>query len=290
MRVEALEHGPAEGNSLRSHTVERDAIRLRVQQWGGTAPPCLLLHGVGDNSQVWREFVRLWKPQRRVVATDFRGHGDSGWDPAGRYEVDDYVADVERVIEECGGGGVSLIGHSLGGDVALRVAARAPALVTHLVLVDFGPELNEAARKVAGSKLASSLHAFESVADYAAWLAMSRPLAKVPLLESYAEHCLRREERGFVPKMDPRVIRNEYALASDTLWLLLREIVCPVLIVRGQGSALLTRETVARVLRTASNSEAATIGMAGHSVMLENPQELAEAVRSFFARHAVSHD
>src|SRR6185503_1479303 len=100
----------------------------------------------------------------------------------------------------------------------------------------FGPELNEAARKVAGSKLASSLRAFESVAEYAAWLAMSRPLAKVPLLESYAEHCLRREERGFVPKLDPRVIRNEYTLASDTLWQLLREIVCPVLIARGQGS------------------------------------------------------
>ena len=115
---------------------------LHYLDWGGEGQPTLLcLHGGRANAHVW-DFAALGlRHLYRVVALDQRGHGDSGWDGARRYERDAYVSDLEGVVRELGAGPVILAAHSMGGTNSLVFAGRHPSLVRALVLVDAGPEI-----------------------------------------------------------------------------------------------------------------------------------------------------
>lgn len=99
--------------------------------------PFVLLHGLGVAGSVWSAFARRQLSDRTVIAPDLRGHGESPRSPDGAYDVTDYAADVAGVIaSRFAGGPVALVGHSLGGLVAIEVARAASHLVGHLVLLD----------------------------------------------------------------------------------------------------------------------------------------------------------
>ena len=68
--------------------------------------------------------------QRRLVAPELRGHGESGWDPAAHYRAERYVADLVAVVDHFGLARFDLLGHSLGSLIAVVFAARYPERVT----------------------------------------------------------------------------------------------------------------------------------------------------------------
>jgi pimeloyl-ACP methyl ester carboxylesterase len=102
------------------------------------APPVVLLPGTGLTARSWDVVAASLSGTRSVLAVDLRGHGESGW--AGTYSIALMAGDVEALLARRGGGDgpVDLVGHSLGGLVALRVAAAAPQRVRRLVLEDVG--------------------------------------------------------------------------------------------------------------------------------------------------------
>ena len=69
-----------------------------------------------------------------------RGHGDSGWDPKGRYLVEDHVGDLEGLVSEFGLRNLVLWGNSTGGRVVQVFAGKHPDLVSHVISEDVGPE------------------------------------------------------------------------------------------------------------------------------------------------------
>jgi len=71
-----------------------------------------------------------------VLALDFRGHGDSEHAADGRYDFDDYVGDLGAALAALGGEPPLVIGHSMGGYIAARLAAHAPAAVAGVVITD----------------------------------------------------------------------------------------------------------------------------------------------------------
>src|SRR6185503_11440907 len=75
-----------------------------------------------------------------VIAMDLRGHGDSGWDPQGRYLVEDHVGDLEGVARTLGLRNLTLWGNSTGGRVAQVFAGLHPELVAAVIAEDVGPE------------------------------------------------------------------------------------------------------------------------------------------------------
>src|SRR6185312_4195715 len=91
---------------------------------------------------VWDSFIPSITVHRRTIALDFRGHGDSSWDPSARYHVEQHVADVLHVVDRLEITKYSIVGHSLGGATAIRVAARRPESVKSVLVVDYGPDLN----------------------------------------------------------------------------------------------------------------------------------------------------
>src|SRR5690606_16642447 len=82
-----------------SHRVEgADGLSLHVLEWSREGVPMILLHGHGNEAHLWDDFVPAVAPYYRVLAVDQRGHGDSDWDPQGRYDADALADDLERIL------------------------------------------------------------------------------------------------------------------------------------------------------------------------------------------------
>ncbi|MFJ5032219.1 alpha/beta fold hydrolase [Streptomyces sp. NPDC088560] len=119
-------------------TVEANGITLACRTWGPPeAPPLLLLHCRGADGADWTPVAeRLAAPPapRRVYAPDLRGHGRSDW--PGQYTWEAMSDDVRALLAALGAGRADVVGHSLGGHVALLLAQRHPGVVRRLVLED----------------------------------------------------------------------------------------------------------------------------------------------------------
>jgi 3-oxoadipate enol-lactonase len=113
----------------------------------GSGPTVVLLHPLAQAAEMWRPIVDELVDDFQVVALDARGHGRSGWDGS-PFSVEDMADDVGDLLGQLDLGPSALVGMSMGGCVAMTVAARYPELVSRLVLVDttadYGPGKSEA--------------------------------------------------------------------------------------------------------------------------------------------------
>jgi pimeloyl-ACP methyl ester carboxylesterase len=144
----------------------------------------MLLHGWTANGEDWSWQLPVLEARYRTVTVDLRGHGRSAVPPSGRYLPADYVADIEALlVGRYKGERFILIGHSMGGQIAARVAARRPDLIEAVVSVDgslgFAAETSSVFSKVAkdlntGDPSVVAPALFESVYDKATPAALRR--------------------------------------------------------------------------------------------------------------------
>lgn len=101
-------------------------------------PPLLVLHGLYGSGRNWATVSKRLAERRRVVTVDLRNHGDSPWADAMDYRS--MAEDVAALVRgPFGGGPVALMGHSMGGKVAMMLALTEPDLVERLIVVDIAP-------------------------------------------------------------------------------------------------------------------------------------------------------
>src|SRR5438093_4058664 len=113
----------------------RDGVKLAYLDVGAGDPPLLFVHGWCCNHTYWRDQIPEFAERHRVVAVDLRGLGDSD-KPDQDYTVPEFADDVAWLIGEIGLKKPVLIGHSMGGLIALHVARKHPDLARGAVLVD----------------------------------------------------------------------------------------------------------------------------------------------------------
>lgn len=264
-----------------------DGLRLHCLDSGGDGPACLLLHGFGHHAGVWNEVFDALRPSHRVVAIDQRGHGDSSWDPAGRYGISQLAEDVEVALAQLGLRSVALVGHSLGGRVAIRVAAscrRGRARIAGLALLDVGPEVWRVGVERIAQDEREGWRRFASRAEHAEWLARRHPLARPHALARLAGGALRPAEggSGYVPKTDPRFLDGMGREAPrEQRWAELRGVRCETLVLRGIASSVLPREVAERIVHALPRATLATVPRAGHGVLLDHPDFVARQLRRF---------
>jgi pimeloyl-ACP methyl ester carboxylesterase len=116
-----------------------DTIRLYYQVQG-QGDPLVFVHGLGSSHRDWQRQVDYFAARYRVITLDLRGHGQSD-KPRGRYRVEQFAADLARLIALPGNGPAHIVGLSLGGMVALELAVSRPELVRSLTVVNSGPEM-----------------------------------------------------------------------------------------------------------------------------------------------------
>ncbi|MBJ7472813.1 MAG: alpha/beta hydrolase [Solirubrobacteraceae bacterium] len=104
---------------------------------GGSGPQMVLLHGIASNNRTWDPIIERLAQTHEVIAPDLLGHGQSD-KPIGDYSIGGYASVVRDLLLALEADRVTLVGHSLGGGIAMQLVHMAPELVGRLVLVDSG--------------------------------------------------------------------------------------------------------------------------------------------------------
>ena len=117
----------------REITLDVSDTTLSLTEWAGAGDPILLIHATGFHRHCWNEIVaRL--PGRHIYTVDLRFHGASGQNGEVRWEL--MANDIEEMLKKLDLNQLIGAGHSLGGHILTRVAAKAPERFKHIVLVD----------------------------------------------------------------------------------------------------------------------------------------------------------
>lgn len=116
-------------------------LKLHYVDWGNPeAPPLVLLHGGRDHCRNWDWVAEELRDDWHIIAPDLRGHGDSAWVSDGNYEMAPFVYDLAQLIHQLDLAPVTIVAHSLGGNIALRYTGLYPENVRKLVAIEgLGP-------------------------------------------------------------------------------------------------------------------------------------------------------
>jgi esterase len=262
-----------------SKSVTLDGLKFHYLDWGGDGPPVLMLHGFTGHAHTWDSTAAGLSGRYRALALDQRGHGDSDWAPlyGSRPMVEDVLGfldaiDLERVI---------LMGLSMGGNVAYLLAASHPQRVERLAVLDIGPEISPVgAERITASLATKDVFESEDEAVAAARAANPRPTDQD--LRHRVAHNLRPLPDGTLTLKWDRALRDGTASRDEqTLeerWQAWSAVRCPILLVRGDDSDILSPDTAARMLKENPNATLAVVADCGHSITLDRPQGLLDAL------------
>ena len=269
---------------------ETEALTIHYLDWGeGSLSHLALLHGLGSQAHTWDRFAKDASDAFRVIVPDLRGHGESSYAEEG-YTLDQFGSDVRTLTRYLNLPTFDLVGHSLGALISIRFAVKFPELVKKLVLVDGGPGMTaDAAREGAASSFVRPL-GFNTREEAKAWLTQRNPTRSDYSLNQRVQYGMKQNWAGkWVFRPDPElywVLEGHSWQAQEErqgLWDMLGAISCPVLVLRGQDSPLLSEEVARRITRAVPDAIFVEIPGAGHSIPSDAPDRFRDVVFSFLS-------
>lgn len=262
----------------RDRTITAGGLRLRCRDWGGPGRPLLALHGLAAHAHWWDPVGPHLAGRIRLLALDWRGHGQSAWPRPAAYRTEDLVDDLRAVIDRLELRGLVLAGHSMGGHAALAFAARHPDRLDRLVVLDAKPRANvDRLRRLREGPPRSRVE-FPTRAAALARFRLRPPETVAPpaLVRAIGRHGVHRVAAGrWVYRFDPEYDRRRIPLDA---WPLLERIPVPTLILRGEHSTVLPREVAERMAKLLPSARLEEIGGAHHHVTLDAPAAVARAI------------
>jgi len=266
--------------------IELRGLRFHYRDWASNkpdAPDLVLLHGFTGHARTWDAFAEAMTDRYRVLALDQRGHGESAWASAEAYGVDEMRADLAAFVAALGLDRFTLLGLSMGGNVAIHFAGGRPAELAALVIVDIAPEVEPAgAGRIQASVRTTDVFESRDEAFAAARAADSTPPEAHH--RHRIEHNLMRTEDGRWTWRYDRALRAPGAVRvrdPEAGWRAVANIAVPTLLIRGEISDLVSPEIAERMLKANANIRLTTVKGAGHSVPLDQPEGFASACREF---------
>jgi pimeloyl-ACP methyl ester carboxylesterase len=274
-----------------SHTVQINGLACRYLQWGeADAPPVLLLHGLRSYARTWEPIAQALSGSHLLIAPDFRGRGESAWDPLRAYRTDTYVSDIESFTAVLGLDRFAIVGHSMGGTVAYTCAARHPDQVAALVIEDIGPGSStdtSGAERIL-SEMADTPPRFGSMEEVRAYWRGIRPDITEEALASRIDNTVRpARDGGFEWRLDMAGIaearRTGDPAGAVDLWSCVEALRCPTLVIRGARSDFLPVGTCEQMAQRQPLLRWTQVPEAGHYVHDDNPEAFTDLVRRFLA-------
>lgn len=261
-------------------------MRLHYLDYGTAGhPPILCLHGGAAHAHWFDFFAPGFVADYHVRALDLRGHGDSQWMDPPAYTYHLYVADVAEVVHTLDLQNLILIGHSMGGMVAILFTAVHPERIRALVVVDSSMRMTDervAALREIGSRPGSSYATqAEFVQRYR--LRPAGTTAAPEIIRHLAERSARQLPDGrWTHKFDRHVYGQRDPIDSFPYW---SRIAVPTLLVKGGRSQRISPELFAQVRAHCPHAELAEVPHSDHHVFLDNPRGFERVVKAFLARH-----
>ncbi|MFN0147217.1 MAG: alpha/beta fold hydrolase [Dehalococcoidia bacterium] len=267
-----------EANGLRHHLVARGAPG---------APVVMMVHGLTQQAHVFDPIAIRLSGRFHVYALDVRGRGESAFGPAGEYTMDNYVADLEAVRQALGLERFALVGTSMGGMIAMQYTHRHPDRVSRVVFNDIGPEVAPEGGQRIMKMLTTAPEAFtdlKAVGRY--YREENGPVlarrSDGEVLE-YARWHVRLSDSGvYMWKLDPEVRKQPAVAPAVAPWDAFRSIACPVLVIRGGTSDILSPEIARKMTEAVADCRLAEVPGVGHAPSLSEP-EAVTALESFLA-------
>lgn len=285
---------PRGGRSGFTRVEERQVHYL---EWGGSSPPPVVcLHGGGQTAYMWEELGAALSDRFHVVAPDLPGHGDSDALPIREGEnfldrgalaraTRPFVAEfgIERAV---------FVGASLGGITSLTVAAMEPEVVEAIVLVDIGHKMeSDGVRRIV--EFMTAHESFADLDEAAAAVAEYLPRRKDVRIESLRRNLRERPDgrwewkHNFGRRMrqrkaegatfDPQRVEDLVRGMADEA----ARLTCPVLVLRGKESDLLSEEGAREITDLIPNARLSRIAGAGHHAAGDNPTTTVDLIDEF---------
>ncbi|MEW5945017.1 MAG: alpha/beta hydrolase [bacterium] len=231
--------------------------------------PVVFVHGAGCSAYVWRRQMEFFRRQFRVVAVNLTGHGSSGAAAVGDAR-ERYAGDVLAAMEFLGLRGATLVGHSMGGAIAIHIALNQPEVVDSLVLAGTGARLRVApaifgmmARDFAGAAVSMARFCLGAGAGKALVEELGRAIAGTGVEATVRDFrmCDGFDEMERVEK-----------------------IAHPTLIVAGEADVLTPVKYSRYLKEKIRNSQLTVLPGCGHMMMMEDPLNFNVAVYGFLHR------
>lgn len=271
-----------------------DNLQLYARDYSHSNPrhTLLCLHGLTRNSKDFSELCEQLNSEYRVLAVDFRGRGRSEYDPnPANYQPLTYAEDMQLLLKAMQLEQVVIIGTSLGGLVAMLLAAQCPDKVSAIVINDIGPEINPEGLQ----RIKTYVSQDRSVTSWEEALAVTQQSQSAEYPDFSDEdwqdftHNLYREDDNGLPILDyDNAIATTMAAADDStttndLWPVFEIIKHkPILVVRGQLSDILSGDCVARMQQATPTVQYCEVQNRGHAPLLTEPASL-QAIQQFLA-------
>lgn len=256
-----------EANGLRHHLIARG---------NPGSPVVMMIHGLAGQAHVFDGIADYLAAKCHVYCLDVRGRGESAWGPAESYSIDTYVADLEAVREALGLQRFSLVGTSMGGLISMQYAPQFPDRVERVVLNDVGTEVDPRGLERIVSYVGGAPEMFADMKaviryykDHYAPMVEHLPDDRIA---DFARYNVRKSDSGvYVWKMDPTVRVTPAPPTATTAWDAFKAIKCPVMILRGGKSDVLSADIATRMVEALPGTTFVEVPGVGHAPILIEP-------------------
>ncbi|KEO88369.1 alpha/beta hydrolase [Erythrobacter sp. JL475] len=262
-----------------------DGLSLYYRDYPGPdgydGPPVLCMHGLTRNSRDFADLAAHIAETRRVIVPEMRGRGQSDYAPdSATYNPLQYVADVEKLLEEQGIDKFIAVGTSMGGLMTMLLAAAKPGRIVAVVMNDIGPEINPAGiDRITGyvgqgRSYPTWVHAARSLGDVHS---VAFPDYDLDMWLEMAKRTMIVTQNGRISYDYDMAIAEPFkqpgGAAPANLWAAyeaLRDV--PMVLVRGELSDLLTPQTVEQMAVKNPAMTSVTVPRVGHAPTLDEPE------------------
>lgn len=251
-------------------------VSLSYKSQGAAAdPPMVILHGLLGSSSNWRSIARRLAERHRVFTLDLPNHGESPHVDTMSYPA--MAEDVRDFLDHQDIDAATLIGHSMGGKTAMRLALDAPQRVERLVVVDIAPTRSRHDHLPWLRAMARlDLSRVSRRSDAESLLEMAIPDAA---MRSFLLQNLASTANGFAWRINLEAIQNSLpALLDFPVPTPARPFAGPALFLRGAQSDYVSAKDEARIRALFPRAEIITIEGAGHWVHAEQPERFLDAL------------
>lgn len=234
----------------------------------------VLLHGSTQHARVW-EGVLPSLSGFRVAALDLRGHGRS--ERNGAYQPDDYVSDIERLVEALAASSIAIVGHSMGSLVAMRYAGQRAGAIWAAAFIDIDahpPDRQADSLNAAGARPGRSFEPAEARAR----IERLRPGSPDELIERMMRASFVEQDGRFVECYD-RATLAQFARWDNRE--LLTAIEAPALVMRGGESTVHDARAAEEMVAALPDGRFHELAGASHMLHVEQPDEVGTVLADF---------
>jgi len=258
--------------------------RMAYREWGDRNDKVLIcVHGLSGNSADFQDLAIALQDHYRIICPDIVGRGESDWlaDPL-NYGLPLYVSDVLTLIQQLKLNPVDFLGTSMGGLIGMFLAAKAPGVISRLIINDIGPCLPaEGLKRVVKENTEKpDLQTWEQVQQYIRkryapsgktsdreWEDLAKNTVKLTPENTYRLH------------YDPNIVANLAQVPPDKLktlefWQEWSSVNCPVLLLHGEHSDMLVPEIIEQMQATHPETTVQEFANCGHSPSLTSAEQI----------------